>query len=347
MSVRESSWNLIGPRDILGQERALKTLLKTMSNIEPPGCIALYGSWGSGKSTILFNAMKRWKEQKKGPVVWFDPWKYERTKETIAALLHRIEQDVTFGKDKKKSVNISSSILDMTKTLAYFTTRSALAWLMHGESDAIIKSKSKNGSDPRLLQGFIDSISKMRSDFATIVDAAVSASGDKNQRLVIFLDDLDRCLPDTIVELIESIKLLLLGEGSATTLADIIGDNKNKLAPQVIFVFALDRQLVGEAVQARYPNSSLYSGENYLEKIFDISLEVPQVPLSQVRQYVTYVAQQIGGENPEDAVEQKFARSFATSKDFGREILYDVLSRTDIFESKGYQKSLSSIIFTS
>jgi hypothetical protein len=45
----------------------------------------------------------------------------------------------------------------------------------------------------------------------------------------------------------------------------------------VVFVFALDRQIVGEAIRHRYGGASTYTGENYLEKIFDFSVELPQV----------------------------------------------------------------------
>jgi len=105
----------------------------------------------------------------------------------------------------------------------------------------------------------------------------VKERGDEG-RLVVFLDDLDRCLPDSAVWLLEATKLLL---------ADSEGD-----APAV-FVFGLDRQIVGEAIRTRYPMSTLYTGENYLEKIFDLSLESPPVK-PDVNKLRTFI-QEIGG----------------------------------------------------
>jgi hypothetical protein len=98
-----------------------------------------------------------------------------------------------------------------------------------------------------------------------LVDTALGERSEGS--LLIFLDDLDRCLPDSVVKLLEGVKLLLCGRDDC----------------RVIFVFGLDRQIVGEAIAQRYPTSSSYSGESYLEKIFDLSLEIPSPSSQQIQ----------------------------------------------------------------
>ncbi len=112
-------------------------------------------------------------------------------------------------------------------------------------------------------------------------DTDTSKVSPSERRVAIFIDDVDRCLPENVVMLIEGIKLLLAGEG-ITPQSVNAGDGSNK----AVFVFGLDRQIVGEAIRARYPNSTLYTGENYLEKIFDVSLEVPPASKEGVRKLI-------------------------------------------------------------
>lgn len=123
-----------------------------------------------------------------------------------------------------------------------------------------------------------DAVRSLPITFARLVDAMLEGA-DEDARVYIFLDDLDRCLPDSAVRLIEAIKLLLCGA------AQRCAPDDERLA-RAVFVFGLDRKLVGEAILARYPKSTLYSGETYLEKIFDLSLEVPPVRSESVKTFI-------------------------------------------------------------
>ena len=73
-----------------------------------------------------------------------------------------------------------------------------------------------------------------------------------NKKLVIFLDDLDRCESENIINLISSIKLLL-------------SVNKN-----IIFIIGIDKKAVTLALQNKY-NNDFNKADEYLEKIFPIN----------------------------------------------------------------------------
>jgi energy-coupling factor transporter ATP-binding protein EcfA2 len=81
---------------------------------------------------------------------------------------------------------------------------------------------------------------------------------DRGERLVVFIDDLDRCNPDAAVGALEAIKLFL----------DI---------PGVVFVLGLHRQAIEAGVAARYPAlKDAGDVERYLDKIVQIPVTVPE-----------------------------------------------------------------------
>lgn len=137
-------------------------------------------------------------------------------------------------------------------------------------------------------QSLEDDVKKVRKAFKELIDATLESHGPTG-RLVVFLDDLDRCLPDRAIWLIEATKLLL---------ADSADDAR------AVFVFGLDRRIVGEAIRVRYPGSSLYTGESYLEKIFDLSLEAP--PVRPNREGLQDFLRRIGDGAALDAVSPSF-----------------------------------------
>lgn len=286
------------PGDPLGQDPAIRTLVNTLQRIPTPACIALYGSWGAGKSTVLHSAAKRWKNDKLGPVVWFDPWEYERQDDLLTPFLfHIVDQLGLSGARLERAKALAGSIL---KVLVSLTARVGLAYATAGISEvakaaAAPFDKFKPEDFAQYFtehKEYQDAVKSTKLRFAELVALGIEEFRATNQelpsgsdpRVAIYIDDVDRCLPDNVVALIEGIKLLLAGDGVTPQL---VADESKKASNKAVFVFALDRQIVGEAIRARYPNSTLYTGENYLEKIFDVSLEVPPARADGIKQLIT------------------------------------------------------------
>src|SRR3989337_475904 len=80
-------------------------------------------------------------------------------------------------------------------------------------------------------------------------------SGGKDFRVVIFIDDLDRCSPDKALEILESIKLFLGMEG-------------------FIFVVGLSYKTVTELITKAYTATGV-KGEDYIKKIIQIPIKIP------------------------------------------------------------------------
>lgn len=270
----------------LGYRPAVETLVRAAQAAPLPSCIALDGPWGAGKTTMAYAAFQRLADvevdgkAKRGEfratnAVWFDPWPYERSEDVVTPLLLSMRAQLNLENEGKKK--LKQLALNMSKVALTFAARMALGYTFGG--DAFPEAKNTNAASAKPhdfqaawtdLEQFHDAVVHTRKLFAEVVDSALEGTG--HDRLFIFLDDLDRCLPDNVVALIEAVKLLLCGAADPFSL-----DAGGAERPRAVFVFAIDRTVVGEAIMSRYPHARRYTGETYLEKIFDIALQVPRV----------------------------------------------------------------------
>lgn len=268
--------------DLLGQLEAIDTLVATIGALPPPACVAVYGAWGSGKTTVMHNAMRRCRDRLWLPV-WFRPWEYDRQPDLLQPLLRALLITVRSlgGRDPERWTTLKKRATRAAKAVAALGLRVGVRALSNGllslpadggeGATQMAPADTAKLSIEELLERPelpADEVEDVKRRFKDLVDAALAIAARDGEppadaRVVFFLDDLDRCLPDQVVELIEGVKLLLCGETDC----------------KAMFVFALDRQIVGEAIRQRFPGSTQYTGENYLEKIFDFSLEAPPVPL--------------------------------------------------------------------
>ena len=107
---------------------------------------------------------------------------------------------------------------------------------------------------------------------------AVQLIDDKGDgRLVVFVDDLDRCLPEKAIEILEAIKLFLE-------------------VPGVVFVLGMDQAVIRRGIEARYgtffqqavnERSELpIRGDVYLQKIVQIPFHLPAMAVDDVADFI-------------------------------------------------------------
>lgn len=107
-------------------------------------------------------------------------------------------------------------------------------------------------------------IRDFRKDFASLLDKA------EIKRLVVFIDDLDRCDPDNIIATLEAIKLFLFVPGTA-------------------FVLGADERLVQYAVRRRFPElpgTDTEVGRDYLEKLVQFPVRLPPLGGREIESYI-------------------------------------------------------------
>lgn len=134
-------------------------------------------------------------------------------------------------------------------------------------------------------------IHAFRDEFKELLDAA-----DIDQ-LVVIVDDLDRCLPNTAIATLEAIRLFLFVERTA-------------------FVIGADELMIEYAVREHFPDLPPSSGpvsyaRNYLEKLIQVPFRIPALGLAETRVYVTLLL----AENALSATDPRFQKLLAAARE--------------------------------
>jgi hypothetical protein len=107
--------------------------------------------------------------------------------------------------------------------------------------------------------GFLE---RFRDQFTRIV----ASLPERNRRVVIFVDDLDRCGPDKALELLDAIKIFL----------DV---------PGCIFVLGIDLSIIQQALAKKYPEDRVAQRE-YLSKIVQLPFQLPPLTAEDLTAYL-------------------------------------------------------------
>lgn len=221
-----------GPRanPQLSFPRYARILAKAALDVRPATfTFALYGPWGRGKSTLLHAIRRSLLEiDDSVPVVYFDAWRYQRSGQLIAPLLSVISNHIdTYDKSSEKMRWFGRKLREVVTSVD-------LQFLGVGVSGR-----------PQIAPQYLDPFASLRSVSSTV----------DGERIVILIDDLDRCSPDAVAAMIEAIHVL----------TDIEG---------LVFFLALDRdQLIGAIKQVYALND--HEAARFLEKIVNLEFVIP------------------------------------------------------------------------
>lgn len=248
--------------DKFSRNELAKKYAKFIRNLDGHHVVALDAPWGSGKSTLLEFMCKNFEESRNKDVfVKYNAWENDYTEEPLISLMSDV---FTEFKDKKyigidKMKNQISSIVKVGKksitALLKGGTRIALG--EGGSNDAIeaVKEAGKIFVDDNVDNLFkdIDESKKSRKEFKEELRKYTNSILEEKgkDKLIIIVDELDRCRPTFAIELLENIKHLF--------------DIEN-----IVFLIAVDTDQLAESIKAVYGNG--FDANRYLHRFFDIEL---------------------------------------------------------------------------
>ncbi|MCK4873873.1 MAG: leucine-rich repeat domain-containing protein [Phycisphaerales bacterium] len=248
-------------------------------NTQTPMAIAVSGGWGTGKTSAMRwmqGRLTQWSDQtdRNGHpairTVWFDPWKYHERDDVWRGLIAEV---IIHCIDVNEVT--PQRLISATKQFGAFLGRGFL----HALSSVAVEAKLAGvGVDVKgtLVRDIYDEYERTAhpergylNEFEQTLRRWVKDSiTEEKERLVIFIDDLDRCLPDVALEVLEALKLYL----------DI---------PDLIFVLGVDREVVDAVVKKHYTDQGVTGDKSarYLDKMFEIEVSVAPSE-GQVRGYL-------------------------------------------------------------
>lgn len=275
---------------------------------DTPLTIGVFGGWGQGKTSLMRMVERRLTvENSDFPVrsVWFNAWLYSHQPSLWRALISRVLEGVRRFPGLSEAACADLRQLEArlygagTASGGHLTLPdgalpglrdAALPPLMGlellrrqaeraGKQEVAERLKTQladvEESEALTRRDQIAALDDFRRQFETISKNFIVNRG----RLVVFVDDLDRCLPDKAVEVLEAVKLFL----------DVSG---------CVFMLGVAREVIEEGIRVRYKDyQAKLDGAQYLEKIIQIPFSLPPIAPEAVAHYV----QRVTGANLPDS----------------------------------------------
>jgi|GEM_PF-4868769 len=289
----------------LGREEWVNNIVDYIKQAEPPKSIAVNGGWGSGKTSTLIqinNALgggfnngivETGATLKEGNLyiktVWFEAWKYQNEANIVQALLFEIREQLTAF---VKGINTMDNALRATVTgllqsidltfkhssdFAVYSNDTSLSLKKPFKEikDSYNRIKENRLSQPlptftlqKMLRDAIDQLIKL-----SVVDKLSNWRNKEEDKittkLVIIIDDLDRCEPDVAFAIFEAMKLYLNFDNC-------------------VFLLGIDQKAIERIIALKYEkeeDQTKATSKLYLEKIVQDIFHIPLLDKDQKLQY--------------------------------------------------------------
>jgi len=259
--------------DELGLIPTAKVIAGAAIGTRGPFTIGVFGDWGHGKTSVLRQAKSLLDSRASELVtVWFNAWQYEREDHPIVPLAATIVQAVETKLKEAEGLGEEAkgwlrTIGRGIRAIAYGFSASAKVGVPgFGEVEAGFVAKEmidryeklRAPDDPLIARTLYYNAFETLRQAAGSAPAGGEADGPK---IVVFIDDLDRCLPPQGIKLLESIKLVLS-------------------QPGFVFALAVDRRILEAYLAKRYEQEFglgeyTAGGTQYLDKIVQLPLGLP------------------------------------------------------------------------
>lgn len=253
-----------------------------------PCTIGVYGDWGSGKSSLVEMILKDYEGKEDFLCLKFNGWLFEDYDDAKNALLGNILDKI---KEKRKlSAKAKTKLKKLFKNLDYidlaskgikygadFFLSGGIGTMAELTMKGIIDEAKSAGQDldSEVIKKVFESTFKkeevrknlreFHEDFEELLKET------KIKKLIVFIDELDRCNHDTILETLEAIRLFLFAKGTS-------------------FIIGADERQVMYAVRKKFPEvkgNQIDIGKEYLEKMIQYPIKIPQLGSNEVEFYIT------------------------------------------------------------
>lgn len=230
--------------------------------------LALYGPWGSGKSTVLSyvrHFLEQRPEAEQPAIVTFNPWWFSGQENLARAFLGQMQAALPAKNAKfKKLGDLLGDFAEGVGGLIDLSGMTGGAGSKIGKLVGMITKRK-----PKDVPALKSEISKILRDAQT--------------RILVIIDDIDRLTPEETRQLFTVIKAL----------ADF---------PNVVYLLAFDREVAAQAIEQQ----SGMPGERYLEKIIQVPFELPPVDRVALRAALFKRLDEILGDTSDGLFDQSY-----------------------------------------
>ncbi|WP_321845844.1 KAP family P-loop NTPase fold protein [Paraburkholderia bannensis] len=272
-----------------------------------PLTIGVSGGWGAGKSTLVkltkadleTGGVKDNSGSSAYIVIEFNAWLYQGYEDARQALLQAVSDRLLDEAQKRKT--FVDKAIDFAKRVRLLkVARIAAPMFSHagvgsvaggpfgafiGAATGFVKGLSDEAKRDEQLKALKDAYDDLKPELKELIaerqedslpkeidalrDTFAKLLAEMGVTLVVFVDDLDRCLPHTAIATLEAMRLLLHVKNTA-------------------FVIAADESMIRGAVRAHFAGVDIENGlvTSYFDKLIQVPLKVPRLGVNEVKVYL-------------------------------------------------------------
>ena len=263
-----------------GKAKAITSILNentpNMSNIN---MMALYGKWGSGKTSVMKYIEKHIEDNY--TTIFFEAWKYENDENLTLSLMElmiikykeEIDDNILLEGLKKATY----TLLTFAKNVLLSSQVSFLEGALSFDLGAAATKTSDKVNNKYEYKSYYKAIEDFNTNFNKVAEAYCK---ETNKLLLIMIDDLDRCEPQNVINLLASIKHFFTHS-------------------KVTYLCGIDKEAVEKAINIKY--GSIINSDDYLDKIFNISFKMPEAQLDEIVRQFFHIFHPMDADHPEEA----------------------------------------------
>jgi hypothetical protein len=270
--------------DKLSRSTLVQRVGELIAKCETPHVFGVHGDWGAGKTSFLHQLQlyltgdcpqqsmparnvgraifsNQSAARDNVTVVWFEAWRYQHESAPVVALLHEIRSQLSWAVQfrrkaaKLSEVAVRSALLameDLTKKIYVQTSK--------------IQQVGETWEKDNLAVALPSHVIRehLEKEIRTLLgDGGGSKRDEHAPRLVVMVDDLDRCASDSAYRLLEGIKIYLN-------------------LRQCVFVLGMNQRVIEDAIAANLPKDGdasvrVVRAREYLEKLCQTIVHLPLV----------------------------------------------------------------------
>ena len=310
--------------DLLNNEAIATTIIRLIRDRpDQPISVGVHGDWGAGKSSVLEMIEAGFEGEEKVVCLKFNGWRFQGFEDAKIALIEGIVSGLV---EKRPALTkAGEAVKDIYRRIDWLKVAKKAGGLAFTAFSGI-PSPDQIQTIVGTLEGVLGDPTKLatRENVQTAIDGVhgllkPKEDGDPTnmpeeikaflnafddlltkagvEQLVVLIDDLDRCLPDTAIETLEAVRLFVFTSRTA-------------------FVVAADEAMIEYAVRKHFPDLPDTTGpqtyaRNYLEKLIQVPFRIPALGDTETRIYVTLLL--VGAELGEDNA--AFNKLIATARE--------------------------------
>ncbi|HEY4688930.1 MAG TPA: P-loop NTPase fold protein, partial [Anaerolineae bacterium] len=296
-------------------------LAEIIREADTPLTLGVFGAWGSGKTSLLRlikDILDQAEGETAYRTLWFDAWTFDKEEALWRALillvlktvrkeippdaaealkkLDDLEASLYRDVDRREAggvtidwgkaakgvtsglTRLTLSLVPGVGTFLAKTAEEAQKQLSGGALDTLFDAVQRKQRE--IHREHIESLEQFQRGFAELLREHFLKKG-KERRLVVFIDDLDRCLPEKAINVLEAIKLFLD-------------------APGCVYVIGTDRDVIEQGIRVKYKDffvgeaaDTPITGDQYLEKIIQIPFHMPPLQEERIEAFIAQYDQTV------------------------------------------------------